>query len=128
MASLNHIGLFVKDIESSRSFFEHYFGAKSGEMYHNPHKSFTSYMLHFGDGAKIEIMSKPALSESDDRSSRLGYAHLSISVGSKNEVDAITRRLVEDGYTHVDGPRTTGDGFYESAVLDSEGNTIEITV
>lgn len=128
MASLNHIGLFVKDIESSKSFFEHYFGAKSGEKYHNPRKSFTSYMLYFDDGAKIEIMSKPDLSDSDDKNSRLGYAYLSISVGSKNEVDLITRRLIEDGYTHVDGPRITGDGFYESAVLDSEGNIIEITV
>ena len=128
MTSLNHIGLFVSDIEASRTFFEKYFGAVSSELYHNPGKLFSSYMLSFGDGAKLEIMTKPDLSEIKERANNYGYAHISISVGSMENVDLTTQKLIADGYKNIDGPRTTGDGFYESAILDAEGNVIEITV
>ena len=128
MTVINHIGLFVKDIEATKSFFEKYFGATAGEMYHNPKKSFSSYMLSFGGDAKLEIMTRPALAETEGNAGRYGFAHVSLSVGSKEKVDSITQRLMEDGYRHHDGPRTTGDGFYESAILDAEGNIIEITV
>lgn len=128
MVSLNHIGLYVSDIEASKTFFEKYFGAVSGERYHNPNKLFSSYMLSFGDGAKLEIMTKPNLSVIKGRTNNYGYAHISISVGSKENVDLTTQKLVADGYKNIDGPRTTGDGFYESTILDAEGNVIEITV
>lgn len=127
MPHLNHIGLYVKDIEEARRFFEKYFDAKAGEKYHNPRKSFSSYLLSFGDGAKLEIMTKPDLSVVKARTNNYGYAHISISVGSKENVDLTTQKLVADGYRNIDGPRTTGDGFYESAILDAEGNVIEIT-
>lgn len=128
MTAINHIGMFVRDIETSRQFFITYFGAKSGEMYHNPKKMFSSYMLILDSGAKLEIMTRPNLCEDEKRNNRYGFAHISISVGSVENVDTVTRRLVNDGYRHLDGPRTTGDGFYESAILDGEGNIIEITV
>lgn len=128
MISLNHIGLFVSDIEAARTFFEKYFGAVPSALYHNPRKSFSSYMLSLGDGAKLEIMTKPDLSEIKERTNNYGYAHISISVGSKENVDFTTQKLIADGYKNIDGPRTTGDGFYESAILDAEGNVIEITV
>lgn len=128
MASLNHVGLYVSDIEAAKSFFETYFGATSGAMYHNPKKSFSSYMLSFGDGTRLEIMTKHALKDVEDRTGNYGYAHISISVGSRERVETITQRLVDDGYRHLDGPRTTGDGYYESAILDMEGNVIEITI
>lgn len=128
MAYLNHIGLYVKDIEASKDFFEKYFDAKSGEKYHNPRKSFSSYLMSFGNGATLEIMTKPNLSSITDRANNYGYAHISISVGSKEKVDELTKRLIDDGYPHHDGPRTTGDGYYESAILDAEGNVIEITI
>ena len=128
MAQINHIGLFVRDLEKSRLFFEKYFVATSGEMYHNPKKLFSSYILAFDNGSKLEIMTRPGLEDTGCRTNRYGYAHISISVGSKENVDEITKLLVEDGYEHFDGPRTTGDGFYESAILDAEGNIIEITV
>lgn len=128
MPHLNHIGLYVKDIEEARRFFEKYFDAKAGEKYHNLRKSFSSYLLSFGDGAKLEIMTKADLNSMNDRTHNYGYAHISIAVGSKEKVDELTERLIEDGYAHLDGPRTTGDGYYESAILDAEGNIIEITV
>lgn len=127
MPHLNHIGLYVKDIEEARRFFEKYFDAKAGEKYHNLRKSFSSYLLSFGDGAKLEIMTKPDLSVVKARTNNYGYAHISISVGSKENVDLTTQKLVADGYRNIDGPRTTGDGFYESTILDAEGNVIEIT-
>ena len=128
MASLNHVGLYVSDIEVAKSFFETYFGATSGVIYHNSKKSFSSYMLSFGDGTRLEIMTKPALKDVEDRTGNYGYAHISISVGSRERVETITQRLVDNGYRHLDGPRTTGDGYYESAILDTEGNVIEITI
>lgn len=128
MPHLNHIGLYVKDLEEAKRFFEKYFEAKAGEKYHNPRKSFSSYLLSFGDEAAVEIMSKPNLNSMTDRINNYGYAHISISVGSKEKVDELSKRLIDDGYSHLDGPRTTGDGYYESAILDAEGNVIEITV
>lgn len=128
MAHLNHIGLYVRDIEEAKRFFEKYFGAKAGEKYHNPRKSFSSYLLCFDDGATLEIMTKPNLNQMPDRTNNYGYTHISISVGSKEKVDELTSRLIDDGYSHLDGPRTTGDGYYESAILDAEGNVIEITI
>jgi len=128
MPHLNHIGLYVKDLEEAKRFFEKYFEAKAGEKYHNPRKSFSSYLLSFGDEAAVEIMSKPSLNSMTDRINNYGYAHISISVGSKEKVDELSKRLIDDGYSHLDGPRTTGDGYYESAILDAEGNVIEITV
>lgn len=127
MAHLHHIGLYVRDIENAKCFFERYFGARSGEKYHNPHKSFSSYFLAFDSGTALEIMTKPNLNTLSERTDNFGYAHVAVSVGSKEKVDEITKRLVDDGFRCLDGPRTTGDGYYESTILDTEGNVIEIT-
>lgn len=54
--------------------------------------------------------------------------HIAFSVGSKEKVDALTERLKIDGFNVVSGPRTTGDGYYESCILGIENNQIEITV
>lgn len=128
MADINHVGIYVADLEAAKTFFEKYFGAHAGDRYHNPKKEFSSYMMSLGNGARLEIMSRPGLRRNDERGTIYGYAHVSISVGGKAEVDEITLKLVADGYKCIDGPRTTGDGYYESAVLDAEGNVIEITV
>lgn len=125
---IEHIGLYVNDIESAKEFFVKYFGAEAGEMYHNPLKGFSSCFLSFGDGSRLELMTKTTLSDAGGKTGRYGYAHIAVSVGSKENVDAVTARIAEDGYEHVDGPRITGDGYYESVVLDAEGNVIEITV
>lgn len=54
--------------------------------------------------------------------------HIAFSIGSKEKVDVLTAMLKADGYKVVSGPRTTGDGYYESCIVAIEGNQIEITV
>ena len=125
---INHVGLYVANIEAAKTFFEEYLGAKAGTMYHNSKTNFSSYLLSFEDGAKLEIMTRPNLVEASRERMRMGFIHLSLSVGSKQNVDALAKRLASDGYEVADGPRTTGDGYYECCVVGVEGNLIEITV
>ena len=121
--NINHIGLYVSDIEAARNFFETYFDAQSGEMYRNEKKGFCSYFLTFSKSSRIEIMTRTGI---DGRKS-LGNCHISFSVGGKETVDTMTERLRVDGYEVIDGPRTTGDGCYESCIVGIDGNLIEIT-
>ena len=125
---IEHAALYVRDLERARAFFETWFQARSGEKYHNPRTGFQSYFLSFEDGARLEVMTRPDLAEPEKEPERTGYAHLAVSVGSREEVDALTGRMREAGYAVVGGPRVTGDGYYESCILDDEGNRIEITV
>ena len=125
---IEHIALYVRDLEGAREFFVKYFGARSNEGYHNKTTDFRSYFLSFEDGSRLEIMTKPGLADAGDTTKRFGYAHLAFSTGSREVVDRLTARLKEDGYAVLSGPRTTGDGYYESCILGFEGNLIEITV
>ena len=125
---IEHVALYVQDLEAARDFFIKYFGASANGGYHNPRTDFRSYFLTFDDGARLELMAKPYLTDSGDFLNRFGYAHIAISVGSREAVDDLTARLKVDGYAVISGPRTTGDGYYESVILDLEGNQIEITV
>lgn len=125
---IDHIALYVNNLEAARAFFVTYFNAVSNEGYHNPYSDFRSYFLQFSDGSRLELMSRPDLSDSGDLLNRFGYAHIAISTGSKEAVNTLTRRLKKDGYPVISGPRTTGDGYYESCILGFEGNLIEITV
>ena len=125
---IEHIALYVNDLECARDFFVKYFDAVSNEGYHNTKTDFRSYFLRFSDGSRLEIMTKPDLSDSGDLLNRFGYAHIAFSVGSKEAVDELTARIHADGYSVLSGPRTTGDGYYESCILGFEGNVIEITV
>ena len=97
-------------------------------MYHNATTGFRSYFLTFSDGARLEIMNKPSMQDAEKTNNRTGYIHLAFSVGSKEKVDNLTARLKSDGWEIISGPRTTGDGYYESCILGFEGNQIEITV
>ena len=125
---IDHIALYVNDLEAARQFFLKYLGAVSNEGYHNPRTNFRSYFLSFDDGARLELMHKPELADSPKELARTGYAHVAFSVGSKETVDALTERLKSDGYKLVSGPRTTGDGYYESCIVTIEGNQIELTI
>lgn len=125
---IEHIAMYVKDLEGARDFFVNYFGAVSNEGYHNPRTDFRSYFLTFDDGARLEIMHKPEMQDPEKTLNRTGFVHLAFSVGSKEAVDALTARLKADGYEVLSGPRTTGDGYYESCILALEDNQIEITV
>lgn len=124
---IEHIAMYCDDIERARAFFVAYFGARSNDMYRNERTGFSSYFLTFDGGARLEIMNIPDISVSGAPEIRTGYAHIAFSVGGREKVDALTKRLREDGYKVASEPRTTGDGYYESCVLDAEGNLIEIT-
>ena len=128
---IEHIAIWVKDIDKVCEFYRKYFGGNIQPLYHNPTKQFTSRFVTFEDGARLEVMNNPnvgTLTESMFHVEHLGIAHISFSVGSKEKVDRLTKEMSEDGITIVGEPRTTGDGYYESVVLDPEGNRIEITV
>lgn len=125
---IEHIALYVNDLEETRYFFMKYFDAKFNEGYYNSKTNFRSYFLSFDGGTRLEIMNKPEMPDSPKELARTGYAHIAFSVGSKEKVDALTAQLKNDGYIVVSGPRITGDGYYESCVVAIEGNQIEITV
>ncbi len=127
---IEHIAIWTHNLEQLRQFYETYFGATANTKYINPRKQFESYFLTFADGARLELMQMPAvpLSKNDIERQFTGYIHIAYSVGSQEAVDALTDRLRHDGYRVLDGPRITGDGYYESSVLDPDGNRLEITV
>lgn len=124
---IEHIALYVNDLEAAREFFIRYLGGRSNDGYHNPRTDFRSYFICFDDGARLELMNKPEMDDLAKPLNRTGYAHIAFSVGSKEKVDALTEELKTAGYEAVSGPRTTGDGYYESCVVAIEGNQIEIT-
>lgn len=125
---IEHIAMYVNDLEGAKDFFIQYFNARSNELYHNPKTGFRSYFLSFDQGARLEIMNKSHMDDSEKTEARTGYIHIAFSVGSKAAVDSLTQRLQADGYTVKSGPRTTGDGYYESCLIALENNQIEITV
>lgn len=125
---IEHVAMYFRDLDAAREFFMKYFGAFSNGGYHNPKSDFRSYFLSFDDGARLEIMNRPNMEDAEKTLYRTGLIHLAFSVGSREKVDELTRRLQEDGYRVVSGPRTTGDGYYESCVVAIEDNQIEITV
>lgn len=157
---IEHVAIWVKDIDKICEFYRKYFGGVVHPIYHNPAKQFTSRFVTFESGARLEVMHRPDIDANVgtvtslqsythrsanekmraffrfltsavfhvEHSEHLGFAHLSFSVGSKEEVDRLTRQMSDDGIQVIGEPRTTGDGYYESVVLDPEGNRIEITV
>jgi lactoylglutathione lyase len=148
---IDHAALFCRDLEQMRQFFIDYFDARSNEQYHNPRTGLRTYILSFTEGStRLELMQRteqrepssslewpsrdgrrqsqrPDVQDADPSQPTIGYVHLSFAVGSRKGVDLLTRRLAADGYTVTSGPRTTGDGYYESNILGPEGIQIELT-
>ena len=125
---IEHVAMYVNELEKTREFFVKYFGAVSNKEYHNTKTQFRSYFLVFGDGARLEIMNKPVLDNMEKTLNRTGFIHIAFSVGSREKVNELTEQLKIDGYEVISGPRTTGDGYYESCIVGIEGNQIELTV
>jgi lactoylglutathione lyase len=126
---IEHIALWTPDIERLVDFYSKYFNATAGQRYVNPAKGFESRFLSFEGGARLEVMQSSVVEpvKHAPGAQRMGLTHLAVAVGSESGVDELTNRLRRDGYEALDGPRRTGDGYYESVILDPDGNRIEIT-
>ena len=125
---IEHIAMYVNNLEQAKKFFVKYLDGKANKMYHNIKTDFRSYFISFDDGARMEIMNKPEMSDIEKPVNRTGYIHVASSVGSRHKLNELTNFLKTDGYEVISGPRTTGDGYYESCIIAVEGNQIEITV
>jgi len=122
---IEHVGLWVSDIDKVAGFYAQYFGARIGELYQNPRKGFESRFLEFGDGARLEIMKRTDVTGRAG-TELLGFAHVALTVGDEARVDALAARFAADGLAPDSGPRRTGDGYYECVVRDPEGNRVEL--
>lgn len=120
---IDHIALWVGDLEAVTAFFEKYFAGKRNTRYHNPRTGLSTYFISFGGEARLELMNRP-----DMPGGVLNWGHVSMSLGSKEAVDELTATLKADGYPVLSGPRTTGDGYYESCIEGPEAITVEITM
>lgn len=123
---IEHAALYTSDLERARAFYETYFDGAAGKLYHNPETGLQTYFISFADGARLELMTRPELEEGERSRFWTGWSHLAFKAGTRENVDALTERLRADGYEVTSGPRVTGDGYYESCVLDPDGNTVEI--
>jgi lactoylglutathione lyase len=126
---IHHIALWTSDLERMKAYYEKYFGAVAGKKYTNPIKQIETYFLSFEGQTRLEIMHRQSLSRSRTTSANneTGFIHIALSVGSQGKVDQAAARFKADGFTILDGPRTTGDGYYEFTTLDPDGNRVEVT-
>ena len=129
MTRLAHVATWTADIDRLAAFYTAYFGARAGARHVNEAKGFESLFLNFEGGARLELMrtTRLTLASLEPGAERAGLAHVALSVGSPERVDELTRRIAEDGHAVLDGPRLTGDGYYESVVLDPDGTRVEVT-
>lgn len=126
---IDHIALYCIDLEGMKRFFETHFGCTANNLYHNPRTGLRTYILSFPDGgARLEIMARPEVPAFTTEIFRSGFIHMSVALGSREAVDAKTMELQKAGYECMSGPRTTGDGYYESCISGPEGILIELTV
>ena len=126
---IDHIAIWTQQLEKMKLFYAKYFNGKAGEKYINPRKNFESYFVEFDSGTRLELMEKLEVNSKlhDDRENYLGITHFAISTGDRSKVEPLTEQLRADGYHIIGEPRITGDGYFESVVLDPDGNKVEIT-
>lgn len=126
--NIAHVAIYTANLELLRDFYVTYFKGKAGPLYENKATGFRSYFIRFDSGTALELMTKTSgLNQIQAAELNTGYSHLAFSVGDRAAVDKLTERLRRDCFTIVSEPRTTGDGYYESCVLDPDGNRVEIT-
>ena len=123
---IDHVAMYVWDLEGAKEFFVCFFQAKPNDMYHNPKTGLKTYFLSFDDSSRLEIMNRPDMKEKPLDIFYQGLIHLSFKLGSKEKVDELTKKLHEAGYEVLSGPRVTGDGYYESCILAFENNLLEL--
>lgn len=127
--TIEHVAIWTDQLEVMKDFYVHYFGGTPSEKYVNKKKQFASYFIAFDNGCRLELMTRPDIprTANDVYAQFTGYIHMAFAVGSMREVEQLTSRLQQDGYPCIEGPRTTGDGYYESVLLDPDQNRIELT-
>ncbi len=127
---IEHLAVWTTQLEALKAFYVKYFEAVANEKYYNPSKQFSSYFLSFDNGARLELMEMPGIpaNANDVLRQYSGLIHFAVSTGSKEKVDSLTETLRQAGCAVVGEPRVTGDGYYESVILDPDNNRIEITV
>jgi len=124
---LDHLAITVSDLERTKNFFVKYFNCKLGKDYHNPRTGLHSCFVSFEGETRLELMRWDDIDFAPKHLQEKTYFHLSVSVGNKEEVDAMTARLQTDGYAVKSNPRTTGDGYYESVIVPFDSIELEIT-
>jgi len=124
--NIAHIAIWTNDLEAMKNFYTRYFKGESNKKYTNPIKGFESYFISFESGAQLELMRNQSLDKSLATEERLGITHIAFKLGSKDAVLTLTETLRSDGFRIVGEPRTSGDGYFESVVLDVEENRIEL--
>lgn len=124
---IEHMALYTRDLDRSSAFYQTYLDGTEDKQYENPQTGLKTRFISFADGARLELMTRPDLEDGERSRLWTGWAHLAFKAGTRENVDALTERLRADGYEIVSSPRVTGDGYYESCVLDPDGNMIEIT-
>lgn len=124
---IDHVAMYVVDLEAAKDFFVRFFSAKQNAPYYNPKTGLRSYFLSFGSSFRLELINHPQVVASPSNPYQNGLTHVAFGVGGKDEVDTLTQQLVDSGYRLLSGPRTTGDGYYESVIEGPEGCTIEVT-
>ncbi len=123
---IDHVAMYVNDLEAEKDFFVKYFDAKAGSKYTNFRSDFSNYFLRFDDGSRLEIMTRNSSSDDKKVRYRTGYHHIAISVGDRKDVDDMMKKFDAEGVIVVSGARTTGDGYYAAVIVDPEGNEVEI--
>jgi lactoylglutathione lyase len=127
---IEHLAVWTNQLDVLKNFYVKYFNARPGEKYHNPIKQFNSYFISFDVGPRLELMQMPEIPDNsnDIYKQSIGLIHFAVSVGSKEKVDTLTEEIRAGGYKVIGEPRLTGDGYYESVILDPDNNRIEITI
>ena len=123
---IDHVAIYVNDLEAEKNFFVKYFNASAGSKYSNFRNDFSNYFLKFADGSRLEIMTRNSAFDADKPSYRTGFHHIAVCVGDRKDVDDLMKKFDSDGVIVVSGARTTGDGYYAAVVVDPEGNEVEI--
>lgn len=126
MMYIDHIAIFTNDLERMKDFYLKYFSGKANEKYYNAKTGLQTYFITFEGGARLELMMKPGLADRDKSRPGGGLTHLAFRLGSREKVDELTQTLINDGYTQKSAPRITGDGYYESCILDPDFNEVEL--
>jgi lactoylglutathione lyase len=121
-----HVALWTTDLDAAADFWRRHFAAQVGEEYVSRNRpGFRSRFVRLADGAAIELMTGPWI-DAAEPAERVGWAHVAVSLGSAEAVDAAARRFEASGLL-LSGPRKTGDGYYEAVVAGPDGAPIEIT-